>query len=229
MSALARSVSDAGSGTSGTISPDEKDPVSDDVAGSPARVVKVVPRETVMSIWAIDPTGKSPLKVASPLLLVTVRTASTSNCGEVVLSLMSGQVMVPLIMSESVVEAKEKVSVPPEVIGKTPLVSGPAVPLIAPSVPFPESWRVPVGLWKLVSPVDVNPSVEKLTVPFPLLVKVIDPLAPPIPIISAFAADAQRSGPAAKATAVRNFLLMVHLLKKILGLIASRKRCAIPN
>src|SRR5271165_6408877 len=121
MSALPMSVSDAGSGTGtspGTISPDENDPVTVDPLASPARAVRVVLTETLKSISAFDPTGKSPVKVGSPLLLPTVKKAFTSNCGEVVLSLMSGHVTVPLIMSESVVDMKEKVSVPPDVIGK---------------------------------------------------------------------------------------------------------------
>jgi hypothetical protein len=42
-------------------------------------------------------------------------------------------------------------------------------------VEFPVSWRTPVGLWKVVSPVDTNPIVEKLMVPSPLLVKVMEP------------------------------------------------------
>ena len=78
-SALPRSVSEAGSVTLGTISPDENEPTTIDPAESPARAVKVVPTETVKSISAVDPVGKAPVKVASPLLLVTVRMAFTSN------------------------------------------------------------------------------------------------------------------------------------------------------
>src|SRR6516165_2201604 len=125
-SAELNKASDAGSGAGtppGTTSPDENVPDICVPADCPARVVRVSPTMTVKSISAFDPTWKSCTKVASPLLLLTVRKAFTSNCGEVVLSLMSGQVTVPLIMSESVVETKEKVSVPPDVIGKTPLVS----------------------------------------------------------------------------------------------------------
>src|ERR1700757_418431 len=90
-----------------------------------------------------------------------------------------------------------------------PPTSTPVEPLIAPNVEFPVSWRVPVGLWKVVSPVDRNPAVEKLIVPLPLLVKVMEPLAPPIPIMSAFAADAHRSSPADSARPVGSFLFMV--------------------
>src|SRR5215472_65332 len=120
-SPLPRSVSDAGSGTGtslGTISPAEKVPEIELPAVWAARLVRVCVTLTVKSISAFDPAGKSPVKVGSPLLLPTVKKAFTSNCGEVVLSLMSGQVTVPLIMSESVVDMKEKVSVPPDVIGK---------------------------------------------------------------------------------------------------------------
>ncbi len=67
-----------------------------------------------------------------------------------------------------------------------------------------------MGLWKVASGGDdVNPAVEKLMVPSPLLVKVMEPLAPPIPIMSAFAADAHISGPTANASPLRSFLFIV--------------------
>jgi len=42
-------------------------------------------------------------------------------------------------------------------------------------------------------------------VPSPLLVKVMEPVAPPIPIMSAFAADAHRSSPADSASRLEAF------------------------
>src|SRR5215831_12874024 len=82
-------------------------------------------------------------------------------------------------------------------------------PSIAPNVEFPVSWPTPVGCWKLVSPVDVNPSVWNLIVPSPLLVRVMEPVAPPIPIMSALPAEPHRSGPASNASPARSFLLMI--------------------
>ena len=65
-----------------------------------------------------------------------------------------------------------------------------------------------MGLWKVARLVAVNPAVVKLRPLVANLVNDIVPLAPLMPIKSAFAVGAHSNAPAVKATAARSFLLI---------------------
>lgn len=128
-------------------SPDENVAVADPVPA--ARLVSVLPspKSSVKSIGACNPTWISWRNAALvPLTDVTVNNVLSSNCGVLVPSLIPTHVTVPLIML--VPSVKEKVSIPPEAIGKMPLLSSPVVPDIAVSDAVPVSTMLPVGDWK---------------------------------------------------------------------------------
>lgn len=210
-------VSEAGSGTAagvGATSPDENPALAELPNGIPAKEVSVDPdaKSTVKSIVAFDPTGKSARKAEFvPLTEVTVSRELSSNCGVLVPSFMPSHVTVPFRVLP--LALKEKVSVPPETTGKMPPLSVPVTPVIEPNMVVPVSTVVPVGDWNAAGDV-VNPAVEKSSVPLPLLVKLTVPLLPPVVIMSALAADAQKSGAASSATRVKSLLFMSSFLQK---------------
>jgi hypothetical protein len=59
--------------------------------------------------------------------------------------LMAGHETVPVNVSASEAEVKEKVSLAGGLIRKMPPLSSPVVPLIGPNVALPKSWTMPWG------------------------------------------------------------------------------------